>query len=591
MPTAHKQEHKPVTKLSQKRSTSGVGHAREACALLWPQTLILFIDRQNKYKFFLYTKKARNNQRKFRSQLLLSFAMIQIEENADQNSPLLPAAAPPPRRRWAAAVDFFCILIGPASCAIVLVLVDIEGRPMARNVMAALVWVFAWWLTNAVPMPVTSMAPLFLFPLLGIESAQSVAKSYMDDIVALVLGTFILALAVEHYNIHRRLALNIALAFSPGDAMNAPLLLLGICSTTAFVSMWMHNTAATMLMMPVATGILPSSAHFELRQLSKGVVLGVVYSATIGGMSTVTGTGANLLLVGMWRSYFPLAKPIGFSTWFLFGFPMALILFLCLWTILCYFYCSRGSSEALSLHMDKTYLKRELENLGPMAWAEKMILIVFSTLVLLWMTRNLTDEVPGWGRLFKGQVGDGTVSVMMAMLLFVIPSKKKTGEKLMDWRKCERLPWNIVLLLGAGFAIADGVHLSGLTDELAKWLSFVEKTPWFIIPFIVSLVSSAITEFTSDNSTTILVVPLLIELAKAMDLHPLYLIVPGGLGSQFAFLLPTGTPSNVIALGTGRIQVMDMVKTGLPVKIAAHLALAFLMPTLGVAVFGTNEPL
>ncbi|CAA6661576.1 unnamed protein product [Spirodela intermedia] len=440
---------------------------------------------------------------------------------------------------------------------------------MARDVLAALAWIFVWWLTNAVPMPVTSLAPLFLFPLFGIATAEEVAKSYMDDIISLVLGTFILAIAVEHYNIHRRLALNPGLL--RGDAMNAPLLLLGICSTTAFVSMWMHNTAATMLMMPVAMGILQrlpaAGGHQDVIRFSKAVVLGVVYSATIGGMSTVTGTGANLLLVGIWRSYFPAAKPIGFSTWFFFGFPLALLIFFCLWGILCYFYCSKSSSDVLSSHMDKTHLKRELENLGPMVFAEKAVLIVFSTLVLLWMTRSLTDEVPGWGTLFKGNVGDGTVSVMMATLLFVIPSKKMPGEKLMDWKKCERLPWNIVLLLGAGFAIGDGVHRSGLADTLSAWLGFVKTTP---------------RAFTSDNSTTILVVPLLIELAKAMGAHPLLLMVPGGVGSQFAFLLPTGTPSNIIALATGRIEIMDMVKTGLPLKVAALGALSLLMPTLEI---------
>lgn len=171
--------------------------------------------------------------------------------------------------------------------------------------------------------------------------------------------------------------------------------------------------------------------------------------------------------------------------------------------------------------------------------------------------------------------------VMMATLLFVIPSKKKTGEKLMDWKKCERLPWNIVLLLGAGFAIGDGVHRSGLADVLSAWLGFVKTTPRAVIPLLVALVSSTITEFTSDNSTTILVVPLLIELAKAMGAHPLLLMVPGGVGSQFAFLLPTGTPSNVIALATARIEIMDMVKTGLPLKVAALGALSLLMPTLG----------
>nr|XP_019703739.1 tonoplast dicarboxylate transporter [Elaeis guineensis] len=214
-----------------------------------------------------------------------------------------------------------------------------------------------------------------------------------------------------------------------GDPLKPPLLLLGICGTTAFVSMWMNNTAAAVMMMPVATGVLQrlpqgDSVHPDIRRFCKAVILGVIYSAAIGGMSTLTGTGVNLILVGMWQSYYPQEKPISFSTWFFFGFPLALLLFFALWGILCLLYCSKNSEKALSAYLDRTHLKRELELLGPMAFAEKMVLTVFGLLVVLWMTRSLTNDVPGWGALFQDRVGDGSVSVMMATLLFIIPNKK-----------------------------------------------------------------------------------------------------------------------------------------------------------------------
>ncbi|CAI9110699.1 OLC1v1010767C1 [Oldenlandia corymbosa var. corymbosa] len=488
------------------------------------------------------------------------------------------------------------ILSGPLLCTIICLTVKLEGGNTAgRNMLAVLAWIFAWWLTEAVPMPITSMAPLFLFPLFGISSADDVASSYMDDVIALVLGSFILALAVEHYNIHRRLALNITLVFC-GDPVNPPLLLLGICGTTAFVSMWMHNVAAAMMMMPVATGILQRlrngpTQSIHVTNFSKAVVLGVIYSAAIGGMSTLTGTGVNLILVGMWKSYFPEADPISFSTWFFFGFPLALLIFVALWAVLCLLYCNRGSGKALSAYMDKSHLKRELELLGPMAFAEKVILAVFSILILLWMTRSITDDIPGWGALFNGRAGDGTVSVMMATLLFIIPNKKQSGEKLMDWNKCKKLPWNIVLLLGAGFAIADGVRTSGLADTLSEALDFLEEAPYWAIAPIVCLISGTITEFTSNNATTTLVIPLLIQIAKTMHVHPLLLVIPGSVGAQFAFLLPTGTPSNIVGFSTGHIEIKDMIKTGVPLKIAGTLVLSILMPTLGVVVFRTNRPL
>lgn len=461
--------------------------------------------------------------------------------------------------------------------------------------LAILAWVFAWWLTEAVPSPVTSLAPLFLFPLFGISSANSVAHSYMDDVIALVIGSFILALAVEHYNIHRRLALNVTLLFC-GDPLNPPLLLLGICATTAFVSMWMHNVAAAVMMIPVATGILqrlPVAGGGQsdvVGKFCRAVVLGVIYSAAIGGMSTLTGTGVNLILVGTWKSYFPEQEAISFSTWFLFAFPLALLIFMALWGILCFLYCSRGSGQVLSAYLDKTHLKRELAMLGPMTFAEKMILAIFGILIALWMTRSITDDVPGWGALFNGKAGDGTASVMMATLLFIIPNKKQKGEKLMDWNKCKKLPWNIILLLGAGFAIADGVRSSGLADDLSSTLNFLEHAPYLAIAPTVCLISAIITEFiSSNNATTTLVLPLLIEIAKTMHLHPLLLMVPGAIGAQFAFLLPTGTPSNTVGFATGHVDIRDMIKTGLPLKIAGIAALSLLMPTLGVYVFGATK--
>ncbi|KAF3505048.1 hypothetical protein F2Q69_00041823 [Brassica cretica] len=361
--------------------------------------------------------------------------------------------------------------------------------------------------------------------------------------------------------------------------------------------MWMHNVAAVVMMMPVATGILqrlPSSSSSTemvppaVGKFCRAMVLGVIYSAAVGGMSTLTGTGVNLILVGMWKSYFPEADPISFSQWFFFGFPLALCIFVTLWGILCVMYCPNGSGKALSPYLHKSHLKRELEMLGPMSFAEKMVLSVFGGLVVLWMTRNITEDIPGWGCIFDGRAGDGTVSVMMATLLFIIPNNIKKGEKLMDWDKCKKLPWNIVLLLGAGFAIADGVRTSGLAEVLSKGLVFLETAPYWAIAPTVCLIAATITEFTSNNATTTLLVPLLTEIAKTMRIHPLLLMVPGAIGAQFAFLLPTGTPSNIVGFTTGHIEIKDMIKTGLALKIAGTAFLSVLMPTLGAYIFASK---
>ncbi|CAB4306040.1 unnamed protein product [Prunus armeniaca] len=528
---------------------------------------------------------------------------MDIPPSNDPKTPLLPLDDPnqrsqikfPSSLKSILTSNNFNILLGPLLSTIICLHVNLDGSlTTSRNMLAVLAWIFAWWLTEAVPMPITSMSPLFLFPLFGIASADDVAHSYMNDVIALVLGSFILALAVEHYNIHKRLALNITLVFC-GDPLNPPLLLLGICGTAAFVSMWMHNVATAVMMMPVATGILrrfPTGPNQSVvvGKFCRAVVLGVLYSITIGGMSTLTGTGVNLILVGMWQSYFPEAAPVTFSTWFLFAFPSALLMFLALWALLCCLYCSRSSGQALSVYFDKAHLKEELEMLGPMAYAEKMVLALFSMLIVLWMTRSITEDIPGWGVLFKGLAGDGTVSVMIATLLFIIPRKKQKGEKLMDWDKCKKLPWNIILLLGAGLAIADGVRSSGLANILSESLDFLEAVPYLAMTPAVCLISSTITELiTSNNATATLIVPLLIQIAKTMHVHPLLLMIPGGIGAQFAFLLPTATPSNTVGFATGHIEIQDMIKIGLPLKIAGIAVLSLLMPTLGVYVFRTGE--
>ncbi|XBH99630.1 hypothetical protein VPH35_128902 [Triticum aestivum] len=503
------------------------------------------------------------------------------------------------RLRALLAHKYPAIASGPVACAAICALVDLGGAHGAapRNMLGVLAWVFLWWATDAVPLAVASMAPLFLFPAFGISSADAVAKAYMDDVIALVLGSFILALAIERYHIHRRLALKITLRFC-GDPVRPSLLLLGITGTTAFVSMWIHNTACTVMMMPVATGILQrfprggagqEEEEQEVRRFSKAVVLGVVYASAVGGMATLTGTGVNIILVGMWSAYFPEKEPITFSSWMSFGLPMALVMFLALWVTLCFMYCSNNTGKALSAYLDGTHLRRELSLLGPMAFAEKMVLAVFGGLIVLWMTRNLTDDIPGWGVLFHNQVGDGTVTIMMATLLFIIPSGKKEGEKLMDWNKCRKLQWNIVLLLGAGFAIADGFRTSGLTGILSDGLRFLEGAPTLVIVPVACVFSGVITEFMSDDSTPTLVLPLFAELAKSIEVHPALLMISGAIGAQLSYLFPTGSPSNVVGFSTGHITIKDLVATGLPLKVVGVTALTVLLPTLGSVIFGMDN--
>ncbi|TKY72235.1 Tonoplast dicarboxylate transporter [Spatholobus suberectus] len=512
----------------------------------------------------------------------------------DHNAPLLPVHEPVEGAQSSASFTIksivtlknLYVILGPLLSLFICLFVKLDAPPTSQKMLGVIAWVFAWWVTQAVPLPVTSMCPLFLFPLFGIASADSVAHSYMDDVIALVLGSFILALAVERYDVHRRLAMNVTLLFC-GDPVNPALLLLGLCATTFFVSMWLLNVPTAVIMMSVATGIVqrlpPVQEQSEaVNKFCRAVILTVVYATPIGGISTLTGTGVNLIIVGMWKSFFPEAKPISFNTWFFFGFPVAILILISYWCIICFLYVPKGLGQALSPYLDKAHLKRDLEALGPMAFAEKMVLSMFGLLIILWMTRRITDDIPGWGALFHDLVGDGSVSVMVAVLLFIIPNMKQEGQKLISWNECKNLPWNLILLLGAGFAIADGVQSSGLANVLSRILDFLQDTPYLAIIPAVSLICSIITEFiTSNVATATFLIPLLYHIAITMHVHPLILIIPGGIATEFAYWLPTSTPSNVVGFSTGHIEIKDMVKVGVPLKVVGIIVLSILMPSLG----------
>ncbi|XP_014517146.1 tonoplast dicarboxylate transporter [Vigna radiata var. radiata] len=486
----------------------------------------------------------------------------------------------------------FYVLLGPFFTLVICLFVKLEP-PSSQKMLGVAAWVFTWWITQAVPLPVTSLCPLFLFPIFGIASADSVAHSYMNDLVTLILGSFILALAVERYNVHRRLALNVTLLFCT-DPLNPALLLLGLCATIFLVSMWMLNVPTAVMMMSVVMGMLQrlppmEEQSEEMRKFCKAVVLTVVYATPIGGMSTLTGTGVNLIISGMWN-LFPEGKAISFNTWFFFGFPAALLILICFWCIICLLYLPKGTSPALSSYLGKVHLRRDLQDLGPTTFAEKMVMSISGLLIILWMTRRITDDIPGWGVLFHGLVGDGSVSVMVAVLLFIIPNMKREGEKLMSWNDCKKLPWNLVLLFGAGFAIADGVQSSGLADFLSGILNCLQDIPYIAIVPAVCVISSIITEFITSNAATVtLLVPLLYQIAITMHVHPLMLIIPGGIATEFAFWLPTSTPSNALGIASGHIEIKDMFKVGVPLKVAGIVVLSLLMPSLGTIVFGINN--
>lgn len=552
----------------------------------------------------------------------------------DPSSPPSSSASnsSPSTRLW--YTNYLCILLGPLVFVLLLLFLHIDDTK-ASAMVAAMSWVFIWWVTEALPLAVTALVPLFLLPFLEIESASTVSKSYTNDTVFLILGSFILANAVRAHNLHKRLAIRTVLLFGSDPR----LLLFGFCIGSAFISMWVDNAPAAAMLIPMAVGVqqkihagfhpsssegsranssdslvrMPSSTE-DLEKLPpkqrssnpiltmdpeqalkvemdfcRAVVISIAVGVTIGGMATLTGNPVNLILTGIWETDFPNAKPIYYLQWMLFAVPFSVVLILVLWVLMCLFFCPPSAIKPVSASLHSARVEEELAKLGPMTSDQIIILIMFAVLIILWVTKTLTGNAKGWATLFDDYPANGTVTVLMAVLLFVIPSSNDPGQKIMNWARCKDLPWNIILLVGGGFALADGITSSGLSDVISNKMSFLKSTPYWAITPAIAVVTGVVTEFTSNSATGSVFIPLAAELALSMNRHPLYLMVPAALGSQLSYMLPIATGPNAIAYSTETIRVRDMAIPGFFLKIVGIIVLSILMPTLGALVFKTNS--
>ncbi|XP_015463940.3 solute carrier family 13 member 2 [Astyanax mexicanus] len=532
-----------------------------------------------------------------------------------------------------------------------------------------------YWCTECMPLAMTALLPVILFPMLGIMESGKVCVLYLKDSNMLFIGGLLVAIAVEHWNLHKRIALKVLLIVGVRPA----LLMLGFMSVTAFLSMWISNTATTAMMLPIAQAVLEQLSNteaesderevkegrenqaFEMSEvttsklpldnlnekqwpyevssvengwdsalesrrkareekyllLNKGMSLSVCYSASIGGTATLTGTTPNLILKGQMDDIFP-ENPdvINFASWFGFAFPNMVLMLLLSWLWLQCMYLglnfkksfgcgtkNEGDREAYKV------MKEEYKKLGKMKFAEAAVLTVFLGLVVLWFTRE-PGFMPGWAAELnrKGQfVTDGTVAILMSMLFFIIPSQlplsmcnavdneeEETSERpkptappaLLQWKVVhERMPWNIVLLLGGGFALASGSEVSGLSVWLGESLAPLKSIPPFAISLILCLLVGTFTECSSNTATTTLFLPILASMATAIELHPLYVMLPCTICASLAFMLPVATPPNAIAFSYGTLKVLDMAKAGFILNIIGILCINLGINTWGAAMF------
>ncbi len=458
------------------------------------------------------------------------------------------------------------IILGPLLFAIIYFGFDlVQGSPLVTKMAAVTVWMAYWWLTEAVHLAVTALLPMILMPVLGIADSKTTAFQYMDPIIFLFIGGFIIAFAIERWKLHQRIALKILMLVGTSPSR----ILLGVMLTSYLISMWISNTATVMMLLSAVLAVIVQiEKHFKeehhSHKMASALMIGLAYSATIGGMATLVGTPTNMIFLREYNERFPDANDMNFFAWFKIGFPLSIVFLFLAFFVLKKIFIKKD----VVLNIDKAYFSDAYKLLGKMSADEKMVTAVFFMSALLWFTRADIDfgyfEMKGWSNLFpkKDFLQDSTVAIFMGVVLFLIPSQTEKGRALITWQEVSKLPFDIILLFGGGFAMAKGVEISGLTGWMAMQLHFTPDTNIYALILMTCFVVCIISEFASNVTCIQLMIPVLIAIQQTMNIHPLILMVPATFAASLGFMLPVATGANTIVFGTKRIRVNDMLKTG-----------------------------
>jgi sodium-dependent dicarboxylate transporter 2/3/5 len=486
------------------------------------------------------------------------------------------------------------LIVVPILCVLFILFFDLSPGHREITYTAAIALLMAvWWITEAIPLAATALIPLFLFPAFGIMDGKAVANEYVNYIIFIFIGGFLVALAMERWNLHKRLALRILMFLG----VQPRFILLGFMLAGAFLSMWISNTATTMMMVPIAIAIVYNLEEIlgieKVRKFSIGIFLGIAYSSSIGGIATLIGTPPNLVFVKIFDTFFPNAPDITFAQWFFFALPISVVFLFIVWGLLSLIFCPR-----IEMGLEKRVFSDQYKSLGPMSFEEKIVLVDFFILVFLWMFRADiiigSFTIPGWSNLLpKAEfINDGTIAIAMAFILFLIPAKNRDhgndNRRILTWKTATRLPWNIVLLFGGGFALASGFKASGLSAWLGKHLEGLGSLPPILVIACICLLITFLTELTSNTATAQILLPILATLAVSIRVNPLLLMIPGALSCSFAFMLPVATPPNAIVFGTDRLRVADMARVGVILNFIGVIIITLAVFLIGRAVFGID---
>ena len=436
----------------------------------------------------------------------------------------------------------------------------------AKTVATIAILMSVLWMTEAIPISATSLIPLILFPLTGTISGKQAAEAYMNSTIFLFLGGFIIAIAMEKWNLHKRIALNVINLFGSTPS----LIILGFMIAAAFISMWISNTATAVMLLPIGIAIISkmelSFGKEHTKTFSIALMLGIAYACSIGGVSTLIGTPPNLVFQRIYKISFPDQPEMLFGDWMKFALPISITMLGISWVLLTKIIYPPDKH----LVLEKGLIKNEKELLGKMSYEEKVVALVFIATSILWIFRVELDlgiiSIPGWSTIFPKSefIDDGTVAITMGFLLFLIPAKSNSENKfLLNAQSIKSIPWDIILLFGGGFALADGFVTSQLSKLIGSQFATLQGVNVFLIIIAVSFVMTFLTELTSNTATAQILLPILAALAVQLDINPYLIMIPATISASFAFMLPVGTPPNAIVFSSQRVKIYEMSRAGI----------------------------
>ena len=468
------------------------------------------------------------------------------------------------------------LLLGPLFFLVILNLPNFILSPKGDGLIGVALWMLTWWITEAVSISVTALLPLLLFPLLGIMPIAEVGANYGSPIVFLFFGGFIMAMALEKVNLHKRIALNIIKLTGTTPSK----VVLGFMIATAVLSMWISNTASTVVMLPIALSVIKlliedaDGFTKEDQNFALSVMLGIAFSANAGGIATVIGTPPNSVLIGLLENEYNIE--ISFLKWMSIGLPFSIIMVGTCYVVLVKW---MFPNKNLKFKTSNDIIQLELDKLGPASGKEKMVLVIFGITIFLWIFRALINNI-----FPELKLTDTMISIFGAISLFAIPYNLKKGDFIIEWADTKNLAWGILILFGGGLSLAKGMSVSGIIDVVTSAISTINVSVIVIASMLIFLMLF-MTELMSNVALVAVLAPVVAGIAIGLNIPVLHLLIPITIASSCAFMLPMATPPNAIVFASGYIKIHQMARVGIVLNLIAVLFIILLFKFILPIVF------